>query len=92
MLDNGYGDQRLQINQLQDQFLLNVVSHEFHTPLTVLGISLEVLKEQYEYLDQKERAEVLALAIDNYEELVGLVNRVLDTITVAGETWTYYAW
>jgi signal transduction histidine kinase len=78
-----YG-QRLQLNELKDQFLLNV-SHELRTPLTVLGIGLEVLKEQYEYLDQRERVEVLTLAIDNYEALVSLVNRVLDAVAVAEE-------
>ena len=80
-----YG-QRLQLNELKDQFLLNVGSHELLTPLTALGISLEVLKEQYEHLDQMERVEVLTLAINNHEELVSLVNRVLDAITVAEGT------
>ena len=76
--------QRLQLNELKDQFLLNV-SHELRTPLTVLGISLEVLKEQYEYLDQRECVEVLTLAMDNYEALVSLVNRMLDAVAVAEE-------
>jgi signal transduction histidine kinase len=76
--------QRLQLNELKDQFLLNV-SHELRTPLTVLGISLEVLKEQYEYLETQECVEVLTLAMDNHKALVSLVNRMLDAVAVAEE-------
>jgi signal transduction histidine kinase len=77
-------DQQVQINELKDQFLLNV-NHELCTPLTVLGSSLEVLKEHYEHLDPIKRANVLTRATENHEELVRLVNRVLDAVTVTGE-------
>ena len=77
-------DQQVQLNQLKDQFLLNV-SHELRTPLTVLGGSLELLKEYYEHLDPIKRDDILTMAIGNHEELVGLVNRVLDAMTVGEE-------
>jgi signal transduction histidine kinase len=77
-------DQQVQLNELKDQFLLNV-SHELRTPLTVLGGSLELLFEHYEKLDPMKRADLLNLAIENHEELVSLVNRMLDAITIARE-------
>ena len=77
-------DQQVQINKLKDQFLLNV-SHELRTPLTVLGNSLELLFEQHDYLNPTQQAEVLTLATKNHEELVSLVDRVLDAITIAKE-------
>jgi signal transduction histidine kinase len=77
-------DQQVQLNKLKDQFLLNV-SHELRTPLAVLGNSLELLFGQYEYLNRIQRAEVLVLATKNHEELVSLVDRVLDAITIAKE-------
>jgi len=69
---------------LEGQFLLNV-SHELRTPLAVLGNSLELLKEYHEQLDPMMQAEVLALAIENHEALVSLVNRVLDATAVIEE-------
>jgi signal transduction histidine kinase len=70
-------------NELKDQILLHV-SHELRTPLTVLGSFLELLQEYFEQLDPTERIQVLTQALTSYEELVDLVNRVLDTITITG--------
>jgi signal transduction histidine kinase len=70
------------LNELKDQFLLNV-SHELRTPLMVLGSSLELLKEFLNPME--EHAEILTLATENHEELVFLVSRVLDAVTVTGE-------
>src|SRR5579884_2329214 len=78
-----YEHQR-KINELKDQFLMNV-SHELRTPLTVLGASLELIEEYHEHLDAMKTAEVLTLARENHEELVRLVNRVLEAISVVGE-------
>jgi signal transduction histidine kinase len=77
-------DRQVQLNELKDQFLLSV-SHELRTPLTVLGGSLELLKDQYERLDPTKRIDLLTLALENYEDLVSLVNRVLDAVIIAGE-------
>lgn len=68
-------------NELKDQILLHV-SHELRTPLTVLGSFLELLQEYFEQLDPRERIQVLTQALTSYEELVGMVNQVLDAITI----------
>ena len=72
------------LNELKDQFLLNV-SHELRTPLTVLGSSLELFQMYYEHLDAMHRADVLAMAVKNHEELVSMVDRVLDATKVASD-------
>src|SRR5262249_9217478 len=72
------------LNEQKDQFLLNV-SHELRTPLTTLGGSLELLQKYDQHLDAMKRAEVLTLAVENHEELVSLVNRVLDATQVVSE-------
>ncbi len=76
-------EQQRKINELKDQFLLHV-SHELRTPLTVLGSCLELLKEYFEQLDSVERTQALTRALASHEELVSLVNRVLDAVTVTG--------
>jgi signal transduction histidine kinase len=76
----GYEQQR-QINEMKDQFLLNV-SHELRTPMTVLGGSLELLKEFHEHLEPLEREQTLTQALASQEELADLINRVLDTTTI----------
>jgi signal transduction histidine kinase len=78
-----YEQQRM-LNEQKDQLLLHV-SHELRTPLTVLGCSLELFKEYFEQLDPVKRTEMLTQALGNYEDLVGLVNGMLDTIAVTGE-------
>ncbi len=70
-------------NELKDQILLHV-SHELRTPLTVLGSFLELLQKYFEELGPAERIQVLTQALTSYEELVGLVNRVLDAVTITG--------
>ena len=77
-------EQQCQINELKNQFLLHV-SHELRTPLVVVGSSLELLKEYLERLDPVERTEVLKRALESYEELVNLVNRVLDATTLMSD-------
>jgi signal transduction histidine kinase len=77
-----YEQQRI-MNEQKDQLLLHV-SHELRTPLAVLGGSLEMLKDYSEQLDLTERAQVFTQALGNYEDLVGLVNSMLDTIAVTG--------
>lgn len=76
----GYEQQR-QINEMKDQFLLNV-SHELRTPMTVLGGSLELLKEFHELLEPLEREQALTQALASQEELAELINRMLDTTTI----------
>ena len=76
-------EQQRKINELKDQFLLHV-SHELRTPLTVLGSFLELLKEYFEQMEPMERTQALTRALASHEELVCLVNRVLDAVTVTG--------
>jgi len=77
-------EQQYKINELKDQFLLNV-NHELRTPLTVLGGSLELLEEHHLHLNMEERTYWLKKAVANQKVLVDLVNRVLDASTVGGE-------
>src|SRR5258706_1981362 len=77
-------EQQRKINELKDQFLLNV-SHELHTPLTVLGGTLELLAAHQERLDPMTQARMLKEALASQEELVSLVDRVLDAIKVVGD-------
>jgi signal transduction histidine kinase len=78
-------EQQRQLNAMKDQFLLNV-SHELRTPVTVLGSSLELLKDFSEQLQPAEREQTLALALTSQEALADLINRVLDTTTVMSKT------
>lgn len=66
---------------MKDQFLLNV-SHELSTPMTVLGGSLELLKEYHALLEPVEREQALNQALASQEVLADLINRVVDTTTV----------
>lgn len=79
-----YEQQRL-LNAMKDQFLLNV-SHELRTPVTVLGSSLELLKDYSEQLEPAEREHTLDQALASHEALAELINRVLDTTTVMSKT------
>jgi len=82
-IERAYEQQR-HLNELKDQFLLNV-SHELRTPLSTLGGSLELLEMHYEHLDPVKKANMLTMAIESYEELVSLVNRVLDATRLMSE-------
>lgn len=78
-------EQQRQLNAIKDQFLLNV-SHELRTPVTVLGTSLELLKDFSEQLQPVEREQTLSQALASQEALADLINRVLDTTTVMSKT------
>lgn len=78
-------EQQRRLNAMKDQFLLNV-SHELRTPVTVLGSSLELLKDYAEQLESSERERTLTLALASQELLAALINRMLDTATLVSET------
>ncbi|HEY1353515.1 MAG TPA: HAMP domain-containing sensor histidine kinase [Ktedonobacteraceae bacterium] len=78
-------EQQRHLNAMKDQFLLNV-SHELRTPVTVLGGSLELLKDYAEQLGSVERERALNQALSSQEALSELVNRVLDTTAMVGDT------
>jgi signal transduction histidine kinase len=79
-------EQQRHLSAMKDQFLLNV-SHELRTPVTVLGGSLELLKDYAEQLGSLERERALDQALVSQEALSELINRVLDTTRMAGDTF-----
>lgn len=72
-------EQQRQLNELKNQFLLNV-NHELRTPLTEIYGSLELLQSFQERLDQETHALFLSHALNGCEELLRLVNTVLDAL------------
>ncbi len=76
-------DQR-QLNQLKDQFLVNV-NHELRTPLTKVYGYIELLSDQHGYLDTAMQATFLNYAKDGCQELMFLVNQVLDATQTSSE-------
>ncbi len=77
---NAYERQR-QLNQLKDQFILNV-NHELRSPLMALGGWLEVLNLYHEQLDSAMKANYLSKALESYETILLLVNNVLEVAQV----------
>lgn len=71
--------QQLHLNELKDQFLLNV-NHELRTPLTAIHGYLELLQEYHGQLDAIRETTFINLAVQGCEELQQLVNNVLDTL------------
>ncbi|HAT47175.1 MAG TPA: hypothetical protein DEV72_06515 [Ktedonobacter sp.] len=72
-------EQQVRLNELKDQFLLNV-NHELRTPLTAIYGYLELLREYHGQLDTTMQTNLLNQAVHGCEELQHLVNNVLDTI------------
>jgi signal transduction histidine kinase len=72
-------EQEHHLNELKDQFLLNV-NHELRTPLTAVHGYLELLQEYQGQLDATREANFINLAVQGCEELQQLVSNVLDTI------------
>jgi len=79
---NAYEHQR-QLNQLKDQFILNV-NHELRSPLMALGGWLEVVNLYHQQLDSAMNASYLAKALESYEAIMLLINNVLDVAQVNG--------
>jgi len=77
-------EQQRNINELKDQFLLNV-SHELSIPLTKLGSSLKQLENFQEEPDPIKKISWLNQALTSQETLVNLVNGVLNTTMVVSE-------
>jgi signal transduction histidine kinase len=74
-------EQQQQLNQLREQFILNV-DHELRTPLTSVSGYLELLVEYNEQLDAASRATFLSNALASCEELQSLVNTIFDVLHV----------
>jgi signal transduction histidine kinase len=85
-LNEAYEQQKL-LNQLKDQFILNV-NHELRTPLTAAYGYLElmqVLLEEQGHLERETHGEYLKNALNCCDELCSLVNNVLDIMAIGSE-------
>jgi signal transduction histidine kinase len=82
-------EQQQQLNDIKDQFILNV-NHELRTPLTAVYGYLELLLEYNEHLDANTRVTFLKNAMYSCEELQLLVSNVLDTIRIGNERENLY--
>lgn len=72
-------EQQLHLNELKDQFLLNV-NHELRTPLTEIHGYLDLLTEYRGQLDETLQNTFIDHAVRGSEELLHLVSNVLDAI------------
>jgi signal transduction histidine kinase len=77
-LESAY-EQQLHLNELKDQFLLNV-NHELRTPLTEIHGYLDLLAEYRGQLDETLQNTFIDHAVHGSEELLHLVSNVLDAI------------
>ncbi|HEY6539933.1 MAG TPA: HAMP domain-containing sensor histidine kinase [Ktedonobacteraceae bacterium] len=77
-LESAY-EQQLHLNELKDQFLLNV-NHELRTPLTEIHGYLDLLTEYRGQLDEAMQNTFIDHAVHGSEELLQLVSNVLDAI------------
>lgn len=77
-LESAY-EQQLHLNELKDQFLLNV-NHELRTPLTEIHGYLDLLAEYRGQLDETLQNTFIDHAVHGSEELLQLVSNVLDAI------------
>jgi signal transduction histidine kinase len=77
-LESAY-EQQLHLNELKDQFLLNV-NHELRTPLTEIHGYLDLLTVYRGQLDETIQNTFIDHAVHGSEELLHLVSNVLDAI------------
>ena len=77
-------EQQRQLNQLKDEFLVNI-NHELRTPLTEVAGYIELLREHHEQLDPQAQAIFLEYAAQGCEELLISVNNVLDAAEVSDD-------
>jgi signal transduction histidine kinase len=81
-MTDAYERQR-QLNQLKDQFILNV-NHELRSPLMALGGWLETLSLYREQLNGAVQGSYLSKALESYEAIVLMVDNVLDIAQIGG--------
>ncbi len=74
-------EQQHHLNELKDQFLLNV-NHELRTPLTEIQGYLELLREHQTLLTHELQATFIDRALSGCDDLLLLIGSVMDTIKV----------
>jgi len=84
LTDRKQAAQQRRLNQLKDQFIVNV-NHELRTPLTQLFGYLELLTEYQGQLDSETQAQFIVQAKEGCQELILLINHVLDALAVTEE-------
>src|ERR1700694_426199 len=75
-------EQQRQLNELKNQFILNV-NHELRSPLTVISGYLSLLLDKYEQFDRASHLNFLRSAFRSCKELETLTNDVLDTMMLS---------
>ena len=81
LTDRKQAAQQRRLNQLKDQFIINV-NHELRTPLTEVYGYLELLTAYQGQLDSETQAQFLVQAKEGCQELIVLINQVLDALAV----------
>ncbi len=66
-----------EIDQLKSEFVM-IVSHELKTPLTSIGMSVDLLLESKELQTHKDQMELLTIAHEEVLRLKALINDILD--------------
>ncbi len=79
-IEQAYEQQR-HLNELKDQFLLNV-NHELRTPLTEIQGYLELLREHQTLLTHELQATFIDRALSGCNDLQFLIGNVMDAIKV----------
>jgi signal transduction histidine kinase len=77
-------EQQRQLNELKNQFILNV-NHELRSPLTVVSGYLSLLLDKQRHIDQEAQETYLRSAIRSCGELQTLTNDVLDSLMMTND-------
>jgi signal transduction histidine kinase len=77
-------EQQRQLNELKNQFILNV-NHELRSPLTVVSGYLSLLLDKQKHIDQEAQETYLRSAIRSCGELQTLTNDVLDSLMITND-------
>ena len=77
-------ERQRQLNELKNQFILNV-NHELRSPLTVVSGYLSLLLDKQRYIDQEARETYLKGAMRGCMELEILTNDVLDSLMLSND-------
>lgn len=77
-------EQQRQLNELKNQFILNV-NHELRSPLTVVSGYLSLLLDKQEHFNQEAQKAYLRSAMRSCIELQAMTNGVLDSLMLSND-------